>query len=139
MISFKVKSLEELNEAAAWVLQNIGNNKIVAFYTEMGAGKTTLIKEICKQLNCMSNVTSPTYTIVNEYNTFENNSIFHFDFYRLSSTKEIIDIGFEEYINSENYCFIEWPELAEALLPINCQKINIKVDEKQNRLLTLYV
>lgn len=139
MISYKIKSIENLSEAANWVLQNIEDVKIIAFYAEMGAGKTTLIKEICKQLNCVSNVTSPTFAIVNEYKTHKNNSVFHFDFYRLTSIKEIIDIGFEEYINSGNYCFIEWPELAEPLLPIDCKKIKIILNEKQNRLLTLYV
>ena len=139
MNSFTINSLNQLTDAAKWILQNIGEKKIIAFYGEMGVGKTTLIKEICIQLNCVSIVTSPTFAIVNEYFTDENQPIYHFDFYRLSSTKEIIDIGFDEYIYSNCFCLIEWPELAEPLLPENCQKINIKIDEKQNRLLTLYV
>lgn len=139
MKSFTINSLNQLKDAAKWILQNIGDKKIITFYGEMGVGKTTLIKEICNQLNCVSIVTSPTFAIVNEYFTDENQSIYHFDFYRLSSTKEIIDIGFDEYIYSNNYCLIEWPELAESLMPEFCQKINIKVDEKQNRLLTLCV
>ncbi len=139
MNSFKIHSLNQLKDAAAWLLQNIGNNKILSFYGEMGVGKTTLIKEICKQLYCVSIVTSPTYAIINEYLTNKAQSVYHFDFYRLSSIKEIIDIGFEEYINSQNYCFIECPEMAEPLLPENTQKIKIIIDEKQNRILTLYV
>ncbi len=139
MNSFTINSIKQLTDAAKWILQNIGEKKVVAFYGEMGVGKTTLIKEICVQLNCISMVTSPTFAIVNEYFTNKNQPIYHFDFYRLSSKKEIIDIGFEEYVFSNNYCLIEWPELAESLLPEYCQKIYIKIDEKQNRLLTLYV
>ncbi|MBI5540559.1 MAG: tRNA (adenosine(37)-N6)-threonylcarbamoyltransferase complex ATPase subunit type 1 TsaE [Bacteroidia bacterium] len=139
MISFQLDSLSQLTQAAEWVLKNTRKNKIIAFYAEMGAGKTTLIKEICNLLGCTSNVTSPTFAIINEYVTTNNESVFHFDFYRLNKINEIIDIGFEEYIDGKNYCFIEWPELAEPLLPAETQKISIKIDEKQKRTLTLYV
>lgn len=139
MISFQLDSLSQLTQAAEWVLKNTGENRIIAFYAEMGAGKTTLIKEICNLLGCTSNVTSPTFSIINEYVTTNNESVFHFDFYRLNKINEIIDIGFEEYIDGKNYCFIEWPELAEPLLPAETQKISIKIDEKQKRTLTLYV
>jgi tRNA threonylcarbamoyladenosine biosynthesis protein TsaE len=139
MISFQLDSLSQLTQAAKWVLKNTEKNKIIAFYAEMGAGKTTLIKEICRLLGCTSNVSSPTFAIINEYVTKNNESVFHFDFYRLNKINEIIDIGFEEYIDGSNYCFIEWPELAEPLLPVETQKIRIKIDEKQKRTLTLYV
>ena len=139
MISFQINSLLQLSQAAEWVIKAIGENKIVAFYGDMGVGKTTLIKEICTQLGCKSHVTSPTFAIINEYLIPNNCSIFHFDFYRLNKINEIIDIGFEEYVDGQNYCFIEWPELAEPLLPQETQKITIKIDEKQNRSLTLYV
>lgn len=139
MISFQLDSLSQLTQAAEWVLKNTGENRIIAFYAEMGAGKTTLIKEICNLLGCTSNVTSPTFAIINEYVTTNNESVFHFDFYRLNKINEIIDIGFEEYIDGKTYCFIEWPELAEPLLPAETQKISIKIDEKQKRTLTLYV
>lgn len=139
MISFQLDSLSQLTQAAEWVLKNTGKNKIIAFYAEMGAGKTTLIKEICNLLGCTSNVTSPTFAIINEYVTTNNELVFHFDFYRLNKINEIIDIGFEEYIDGKTYCFIEWPELAEPLLPAETQKISIKIDEKQKRTLTLYV
>ena len=139
MISFQLDSLSQLKQAAEWVLKNTGKNKIIAFYAEMGAGKTTLIKEICNLLGCTSNVTSPTFAIINEYVTTNNESVFHFDFYRLNKINEIIDIGFEEYIDGQNYCFIEWPDLAEPLLPAETQKISIKIDEKKKRTLTLCV
>jgi tRNA threonylcarbamoyladenosine biosynthesis protein TsaE len=139
MISFQLDSLSQLTQAAEWVLKNTGKNKIIAFYAEMGAGKTTLIKEICRLLGCTSHVTSPTFAIINEYLTTNNESIFHFDFYRLNKINEIIDIGFEEYIDGKNYCLIEWPELSEPLLPFETQKIKINIDENQKRTLTLYV
>lgn len=139
MISFQIDSLIQLPQAAEWVLKKTGKNKIIAFYGEMGTGKTTLIKEICKLLGCKSHVTSPTFAIINEYLINNNESIFHFDFYRLNKINEIIDIGFEEYVDGNNYCFIEWPELSEPLLPPETQKIKINIDEKQKRTLTLYV
>ena len=128
MISFQLNSLSQLTQAAEWVLKNTGKNKIIAFYGEMGAGKTTLIKEICVLLGCNSHVTSPTFAIINEYLTTKNESIFHFDFYRLNKINEIIDIGFEEYIDGKNYCLIEWPEMVEELLPEGTVKIFISGD-----------
>ncbi|PIP53744.1 MAG: tRNA (adenosine(37)-N6)-threonylcarbamoyltransferase complex ATPase subunit type 1 TsaE [Bacteroidetes bacterium CG23_combo_of_CG06-09_8_20_14_all_32_9] len=136
---FQIDSLSQLSQAAKWVLKKVGNHKIIAFYGEMGAGKTTLIKEICNCINCCSHVTSPSFSIVNEYMINCNESVFHFDFYRLTNINEIINIGFEEYLYSNNYCLIEWPELAEPLLPPETQKIRINIDEKQKRILTFYV
>jgi len=139
MISYEIKSLAELPQAADWVIKNFRDRRIVAFYGEMGTGKTTLIKEICLKMGCNSNITSPTFAIVNEYPLKEELSIYHFDFYRLVKQQELTDIGFEEYIVSGNYCFIEWPEMGESLLPQETMKINIKEGEKQNRILTIFV
>jgi len=139
MISYEIESLAHLQQAADWVIKNFNGKKVIAFYGDMGTGKTTLIKEICYQLGCNSNVTSPTFAIVNEYPLKEESSVYHFDFYRLVKQQELIDIGFEEYLLSGNYCFIEWPEMGESLLPLETLKINIKVGEKQKRILTFFV
>lgn len=139
MKSFEIESIEQLSQAAAWVIKNFGEKKIIAFYGEMGSGKTTLIKEICNQLGCVSLVTSPTFAIVNEYLMKEEKTIFHFDFYRINKIYELIQIGLDEYLNSGNFCFIEWPEIGETLLPPETLKINLKVGEKQKRIITIFV
>jgi tRNA threonylcarbamoyladenosine biosynthesis protein TsaE len=133
---FEFNSLDQLSVASDWVIKQAGENKIIAFYGEMGAGKTTLIKEICCRLGTESNITSPTFAIVNEYPLTSGNSIFHFDFYRLQKFQELLDIGFEEYLFSGNYCFIEWPELAEPLLPENTVKIKIESMPDSKRILS---
>jgi tRNA threonylcarbamoyladenosine biosynthesis protein TsaE len=139
MISFEIESLAQLPQAAEWLIKHLEDKKVVAFYGEMGTGKTTLIKEICFQMGSVSNITSPTFAIVNEYTLYNDSVICHFDFYRIIKQQELIDIGFEEYITSGNYCFIEWPEMGESLLPQETMKINIKVGEKQKRILTIFV
>jgi tRNA threonylcarbamoyladenosine biosynthesis protein TsaE len=112
-----VKSLEELPQAAETVLKDTEGHPVIALFGKMGAGKTTLIKEFCKVLNVEDVVNSPTFALVNEYATFGGEPVFHFDFYRIESVEEVYDIGYEEYIYSGNYCFIEWPEMIEGLLP----------------------
>lgn len=139
MKSFEIESIEQLSQAAVWIIKNFGGKNIIAFYGEMGSGKTTLIKEICNQLGCVSLVTSPTFAIVNEYSLKEENKIFHFDFYRINKIYELIQIGLDEYLNSGNFCFIEWPEIGETLLPPETLKINLKVGEKQKRIITIFV
>lgn len=121
-------SVDELSVVAKSVLQFAGDKKVFAFYAEMGAGKTTLIKEICKQLGSHDNFSSPTYSIVNEYATSSFGKIYHIDLYRLKNLEEALDVGIEEYISGEHYCFIEWPELIEKLLPEDVVKIEIKPD-----------
>ena len=104
-----INSLHELDDAAQKIIEYAGSQKTFLFYGDMGAGKTTLIKSLCKQLGTNDNVASPTFSIVNEYNAPGRN-IYHFDFYRLKTQTEALDMGFEEYLYSGNYCFIEWPE-----------------------------
>ena len=133
MKRYELKSLEMLPQAAHWVLDNLGEKKIVAFYADMGVGKTTLIKQICSILGSSSTVTSPTFAIINEYPLNESESIFHFDFYRLLKFQELVDIGFEEYLYSGNLCFIEWPEIAEPLLPAEILKVSIKLGADSSR------
>lgn len=120
------KSLDELPEAAQSLLQAHANKRLFAFNGSMGAGKTTFIKEICKFLGVDSMVNSPTFSIVNEYFTTEGDSVYHFDFYRIKKKEEIMDIGYEEYMFSGNYCLMEWPEKIEELLPENIVYVTIK-------------
>lgn len=124
--SVHIGSLDEVPAAAAKVLEICGSHRIFAIFGAMGAGKTTLIKAICKLLGSEDIVKSPTFSIVNEYDSAAG-SIYHFDFYRIKDLSEVFDIGFEEYIESGNYCLLEWPELIEPLIPEDAAEIRISV------------
>lgn len=108
------------------------NFKIWIFDGEMGAGKTTLIKSICKNLGVMDEVSSPTFSIVNEYKTVDGKTVYHFDFYRVKSIEEAYDMGVEDYFNSGNLCLIEWPEKIKEIL-INEIALNILINQKNNQ------
>jgi len=99
--------------------------RVFALYGSMGAGKTTFIKAICSVLGVADIVQSPTFSIVNEYKTVAGDSIYHFDFYRIRKTEEAFDIGYEDYLYSGTYCFMEWPEMIETLLPVDTVRIRI--------------
>ena len=129
-------SLVDLPDAAKKICEILPDETIVAIYGEMGAGKTTLIKEICKALGSEDNVTSPTFSFMNEYRTTSGKKIFHFDFYRINSIREVYDMGYEDFFFSNSLCFIEWPEKIKQLLPENCLRINITVE---NNLRTITV
>ena len=122
---FGSETEDELYPVADEIKQLSDTNKIFAFFGEMGAGKTTLIKKICDRFNVQDYVSSPTFSLVNEYITADDNLIYHFDFYRIKSTAEAVDIGFDEYLYSGNLCFIEWPEKVESLLPEETIKVQI--------------
>ncbi|MEI6695940.1 MAG: tRNA (adenosine(37)-N6)-threonylcarbamoyltransferase complex ATPase subunit type 1 TsaE [Bacteroidota bacterium] len=128
-LSFQQTTVNELPRIAKEIIDLFKEERIFAFFGKMGAGKTTLIKEICSYLKVEDNVCSPTFAIVNEYHTQEDDSIFHFDFYRIKTQKEAFDIGYEDYFFSGNYCFIEWSEKIPELLPQNFVKIQIEEDE----------
>lgn len=113
------------------------NDKIYCFDGEMGVGKTTFIKEICKQLGVKDNVNSPTFSIVNEYITQEEEKIYHFDFYRIENDIEAIDIGVLEYLDSGNYCFIEWAENIKQLIPKEAIRVEMEEVEKGVRMVTI--
>jgi len=134
-MNLPVKNVDKLDEAAKQLIAFGGGEKIFLFYGDMGAGKTTLIKSLCKCLGASENITSPTFSIVNEYEG-KDARIFHFDFYRLKNQDEALDMGYEEYFYSGNYCFIEWPEKISGLLPPHYIRINIQVLEDDQRLLT---
>lgn len=129
-----VSSVEELIPAARQLLATCRSSRIFAFYGAMGAGKTTFIKVICRELGVTDTVLSPTFSIINEYKDLNGNSLYHFDFYRIKNIREAYDIGYEEYFYSGSYCFIEWPELIEDLLPEDTVKVTITTgsDEVRN-------
>ena len=122
--TFKVYSEKDLIKVTRNI-KRIYPQRVFAISGELGVGKTTFIKYFCLELGVIDIVSSPTFSIVNEYLTNNNENIFHFDFYRLDSIKEAIDIGAEMYFNSSNYCFIEWPGLVQKLLPKNFVSISI--------------
>lgn len=130
-----IASVDELPATAQSLLSFAGSQKIFLFYGNMGAGKTTFIKEFCAQLDVAEAVTSPTFSIVNEY-VGSTAHVYHFDFYRLKNQEEALDMGYEEYFYSGNYCLIEWPEKIPDLLPLHYIKISIQVDENQLRRFT---
>ena len=107
--------------------------KIFLFTGEVGSGKTTMIKSFTKKLSVINNTSSPTFNIINEYKDDNKKSIYHLDLYRLKSINDLVEIGFEEYINSGNYCFIEWPEIADSFFVDKYISINISINSKNSR------
>ena len=132
-----IKDKRHLSAAAKQLLRYSGDKKIFAFYGSMGAGKTTIIKAICENLGAVDIVSSPTFTLVNEYRTSTGETLFHIDFYRIKKQEEVYDFGIEEYLTGESYCFMEWPELIEELLPPETLIIRISVDNNEQRILSL--
>lgn len=132
-----IKDLSGIDAAAKQFLKALGQRRIVAFYAPMGAGKTTFITAVCKALGVRDDaVSSPSFAIVNEYRGSDGQSIFHFDFYRIDKIAEALDIGFFEYIDSGNLCFMEWPENIEEILPEETLRVHITVLSDQSRLLS---
>lgn len=130
------KQVADFENAAKVLLDKYPSFRFFAFYGEIGAGKTTFIKSICKQLKVIDNVSSPTFAIVNVYQTETADQVFHFDFYRIKTLEEVYDIGYEDYFFSDQYCFIEWPEKIGELLPEDTIKVEIEVNQKdQSRVL----
>lgn len=118
-MEFLCESLKQLPQIAEQILQMNGEARVFAFYGTMGAGKTTLIRELCNCLKTSEEANSPSFAIINEYTLQNNSSVYHFDFYRIKNESEAFDLGYEDYFYSGNYCFIEWPEKIESLLPEN--------------------
>lgn len=136
MNRYSAESLADLPEIARKLLNAYPGKRIFAFYGGLGAGKTTFIKAICRELGATDNALSPTFALINEYHTIEEESLYHFDFFRINNLEEVYDIGYEEYFFSGNYCFIEWPELIETLLPEDTVKIVI--EGENNRTFSFY-
>ena len=117
-------TLSQLDEVAKQIIAE-SKSKVLLFYGEMGNGKTTLIKALCNVLGVSDPVTSPTFSIVNEYLGTQNTLLYHFDCYRIEEEEEILDIGFDQYLENGDWIFIEWPQKIENLLPTNSQEIKI--------------
>jgi len=135
-MKFVVNCISDLKEVAVEVLRLSGGKNIICFYGEMGVGKTTFIKEICKELEVIDNVSSPTFSIANEYKTKNDKSVFHFDFYRLETEEEAFDMGYEEYFYNDNLCFVEWPEKIKSLLPNEILKVEM-IKENKKRIIEI--
>ena len=128
-----IADLKDIDSAAERFLQETQGNRIIAFYAPMGAGKTTFTSAICRRLGLREDaVSSPTFSIVNEYRTSDGESVFHFDFYRIGKLEEAFDIGFYDYIDSGCLCLIEWPENIEAILPEETLMVSIRVNPADN-------
>lgn len=117
--------LDQLHSVSSQILEILPKDGILLFYGEMGSGKTTLIKNMCKLLDVSDEVSSPTFSLVNEYKTEAGDTIYHFDFYRIKHEEEVMDMGYEEYFYSGCRCFVEWPEKIPGLLPDNCIQVHI--------------
>ncbi|MBO5798769.1 MAG: tRNA (adenosine(37)-N6)-threonylcarbamoyltransferase complex ATPase subunit type 1 TsaE [Paludibacteraceae bacterium] len=129
----KIDSLDKINDTAKEFVSIMGEHKVFVFYGSMGAGKTTFITALCKELGVTDVISSPTFAIVNEYETVSGNSIYHFDFYRINKVEEAFDFGYEDYFYSGNLCFIEWPEKVADLIPDNAVKVFITEKEDGSR------
>jgi tRNA threonylcarbamoyladenosine biosynthesis protein TsaE len=125
-MTITIKSIESIVEAAQTFIAQMGDHKIFAFYGGMGAGKTTFVKALCEAMGVTDTVNSPTFAIVNEYDTPTGRPIYHFDFYRIKRLAEVYDMGYEDYFYGRGLCFIEWPELIEELLPEETVKVVIE-------------
>ena len=134
-MEIKIQNIDTIRESAREFIQNIGEHKVFAFYGKMGAGKTTFVKAICEELGVEDVITSPTFAIVNEYEAHDQ-SIFHFDFYRIKRLEEVYDMGYEDSFYSGALCFIEWPELIEDLLPEDAVKVTIMENTDGTRTVT---
>ncbi|MGE5420416.1 MAG: tRNA (adenosine(37)-N6)-threonylcarbamoyltransferase complex ATPase subunit type 1 TsaE [Chloroflexota bacterium] len=136
-MKLEIRDKKQLPHAARELLKHADNRRIVAFYGPMGSGKTTIIKAVCKELGAADIVSSPTFTLVNEYKTTGGESVFHIDFYRIKKQEEVFDFGIEEYLTGESWCFMEWPELVEEILPPGMIRVKINVGEDGKRTLNI--
>jgi tRNA threonylcarbamoyladenosine biosynthesis protein TsaE len=137
-MNLHINGLQDLKEAAHQLLSFAGEEKIFIFEGGMGAGKTTFIKEICLALDIADLVSSPTFSIVNEYITATKEAVYHFDFYRIKDLQEAYDIGYEEYFYSGQICLIEWPEKIESLLPESYIKVKIDPVNEESRSISFF-
>ena len=135
--TIKIENLQNYPAAAKEFIDAMKGRRIFAFYGSMGTGKTTLIKSICEAMGVEDAINSPTFAIVNEYEDREGETIYHFDFYRIKSIAEVYNMGYEEYLYSDAYCFIEWPELIEELLPEETTKVYINEESDGTRTVTI--
>ena len=124
-MTIRIEGLQDIQRAARQFVEAMGERKVFAFYGPMGVGKTTFIRAVCERLQVDDAITSPTFAIVNEYQTRQGMPVFHFDFYRIRKIEEVYDMGYEDYLYSGALCFIEWPELVEDLLPADVVAVHL--------------
>ncbi|NNC70952.1 MAG: tRNA (adenosine(37)-N6)-threonylcarbamoyltransferase complex ATPase subunit type 1 TsaE [Flavobacteriaceae bacterium] len=132
----KTYSLNDLQTIAKYIIES-ASYKTLLFYGEMGVGKTTLIKELVKQLDSDDVVSSPTFSLVNEYQSHDGESIYHFDFYRINNEEEALDIGIDDYFYHNKWCMVEWPEKVKNLLPLNAVALYLTKNEDGTRSITI--
>jgi len=132
-----INTLKDLQKAARTFIELTSGKRKFAFYGHMGSGKTTFIKAICQELGANGLVTSPTFSLVNEYPMKNGELIYHFDLYRINNPDELFDLGYEEYFYSNSYVFIEWAEKAEYLLPDPVTRVTVQELDKEKRLVTV--
>lgn len=135
-MKLEINSLQDIDQVAQQFFNSIGNHRVFAFYGQMGVGKTTFIKAVCKFFGVKDDISSPTFAIVNEYRGIKGEQLFHFDFYRIKNEEEAFDFGYEDYFYSGAFCFIEWPEKIESLLPADCVKVFLSETNNKQRILT---
>ena len=135
-MELEVSGLDQIPQAAAKLLEYSEDHKIFLFYGEMGAGKTTLIKALCYEWGISDTVSSPTFYIVNEY-IGPNKTVYHFDFYRIKNQTEALDLGYEDYLYSGNYCLIEWPEKIADLIPEKFVEVKLLEISENERLIKI--
>lgn len=129
----EIPSIDKIQEAARLFVSQMGDAKVFALYGQMGAGKTTFVKAVCRELGVEDVVTSPTFALVNEYTAGDGSPVFHFDFYRVKSLEEVYDMGFEDYLYGGALCLVEWPELVEELLPRDAVAVTIRANADGSR------
>jgi tRNA threonylcarbamoyladenosine biosynthesis protein TsaE len=138
-LTFHEVKPDDLADVAKAFLKNAGHYPVWLFFGEMGSGKTTFIKSLCAQMGVRDGVSSPTFSIINEYTADDNKKIYHFDFYRIKNEAEAYDIGSEEYFYSGDLCFIEWPEKLPSLIPAEHAEVSITVENANQRTIALSV
>jgi tRNA threonylcarbamoyladenosine biosynthesis protein TsaE len=136
-MQINIKTLDDIHTAAQEFIAQMGDSRIFAFYGSMGAGKTTFVKALCEAMGVTDVVNSPTFAIVNEYDTPAGRPIYHFDFYRIKRLAEVYDMGYEDYFYGRGLCFIEWPELIEELLPEETVCVTIEEQPDGSRVISL--
>jgi tRNA threonylcarbamoyladenosine biosynthesis protein TsaE len=139
MLRISIPNLLSIDGAARELINAFPGKRVFAFYGEMGAGKTTLIKALCRVLQVTDITSSPSFGLIYEYKTREGDSVFHFDFFRIENLEEVYDIGYEEYVYSGHYCFIEWPDKISAVLPPGTVHVNLQVDGDHERTMEVEV
>jgi tRNA threonylcarbamoyladenosine biosynthesis protein TsaE len=135
-MELEISGLDQIPDAASRLLDFADDQRIFLFYGEMGAGKTTFIKALCNKLGVTDTVSSPTFSIVNEYAGLKS-AVFHFDFYRIKNQTEALDLGYEDYLYSGNYCLIEWPEKIQNLIPEKFVEVKLLETSSTERLIKI--